>query len=112
MAVVALSNTNLADHKTAVVLAASPGVAANVPDGNTFPNGGNTYVIMNNTGASTYYVDEVCIVDTDGNAITPLRHSIAAGVMKIVKLGPPTKYGALTKLVAENVAVKFIGFSS
>lgn len=111
MAVSARTATNLSDHKTAVVLASSPGIAANVPDGDTFPNGGNTYVILNNTGGSTYYVDEYLANAVDGNAVTPLRHTVAATTMKIVKLGPPTLYGTTTKLVAENAAVKLIAFA-
>lgn len=112
MAVVARTATSLADHKTSVVLAASPGTATNVPDGDTFPNGGDTIVILNNTGGVSYYVDEyIDGPDTDGNAVTPLRHTVAAGVMRIVKLGPPSKYGNPTKLVAENTAVKIIAYA-
>jgi hypothetical protein len=110
MAVVARTATTL-DHTTAVTLAASPGVAANVPDGDTFPNGGSTWLLMNNTGGSTYTVT-VAVEDTvDGLAVTGRVHSIPASSMKLVKLGHPSIYGTTTKVTAENVAVKLLAFA-
>lgn len=105
MAVVARTATTLT-HTTAVVFPASPGTAANVPDGDTFPNGGNSWLVMNNTGGSTYTVT-IAVTDTvDGLAVTGRTHSVAAGEIKVVKLGPSAIYGTTTKVTAENTAVK------
>lgn len=105
MAVVARTATTL-NHLTAVAVAASPGIAANVPDGDTFPNGGNSVLVMNNTGGATYTVTVAVTELVDGLAVTGRVHSVAAGEIKWVKLGAPAIYGTTTKVTAENVAVK------
>lgn len=105
MAVVARSVTTLA-HTTAVAVASSPGIAANVPDGDTFPNGGNTILVMNNTGASAYYVDVFQSSNVDGLAAVARRFTVPATTVHEVKLGPPLVYGTNTLVKAENVAVK------
>jgi hypothetical protein len=112
MAVVVRSATTL-DHITPVVIpaAASWGTAANVPDGDTFPNGGNTLLIMNNTGASTYTVTIAVESTVDGLAVASRVHSLTAGQIKIVKLGPSRIYGTTTKVTAENVAVRLIAYA-
>lgn len=112
MAVVARSATSL-DHITAVVIpaAASWGTAANVPDGDSFPNGGSTILVMNNTGGSTYTVT----IDTPGTVdslpVADRVHSLTAGQIKIVKLGPASAYGNPTVVRAENVAVRLIAYA-
>lgn len=107
MAVVARSAVTY-DHITSQVIAASPGIAANVPDGDTFPNGGSSILTMNNTGGSSYYVDVFQAAGLDGLPAVARRHTVAAGVIQRVKLGPPSIYGSVTKVVAENTAVKLM----
>ena len=104
MAVVARSATTLT-HTVAVAVAASPGTAANVPDGDTFPNGGNTILVMNNTGASPYYVDVFQASGQDGLDAVARRFTVPATTIHEVKLGPPPIYGATVLVKAENVAV-------
>lgn len=110
MAVAARTAANLS-HTSGTVLAASPGVAANVPDGDTFPNGGNTVLIMNNTGGSTYYVDVYVNQTVDNLPATARRFSIPAGVIHTIKLGPVSAYGSTTLVKAENVAVKLLALA-
>jgi hypothetical protein len=112
MAVVARSATTLA-HTAAVVIpaAASWGTAANVPDGDTFPNGGDTFLVMNNTGGSTYTVTIDVASLVDGLAVTGRVYSLAAGEIKVVKLGPPSIYGNPTKVTAQNVAVRLLAYA-
>lgn len=112
MAVVDRSATSLG-HTTAVVIpaAASWGTVANVPDGETFPNGGSTILVMNNTGGSTYTVTIDVASTVDGLPVTDRVHSLAAGEIKIVKLGPPAIYGSKTLATAQNVAVRLIAYA-
>lgn len=111
MAVSARTTTTLS-HTALTTLAANPGIAANVPDGDTFPNGGNAFVIISNTSTDTAYdVTEAVTVSPDGLTVTGRTWEIPAQSMRIVKLGPPTVYGAVTKLVAENVAIKFAAYA-
>lgn len=107
MAVAARSATTLT-HTAAVAVAADPGVAANVPDGDTFPNGGNTVLVMNNTGASTYWVDIYQAQGQDGLAAVARRFSVPATTIHEVKLGPVGIYGSTVLVKAENAAVKLL----
>lgn len=105
MAVVARTATSL-NHTTPVTVAASPGLAANVPDGDTFPNGGSSILLMNNTGGAAYTVTVAVAETVDGLAVTGRVHTVPAGEIRWVKLGAPAVYGTTTKVTAENVAVK------
>lgn len=107
MPVVARTATTLTHTATAVV-AASPGIAANVPDGDTFPNGGNTTLVMNNTGASPYYVDIFQSSGQDGLPAVARRFTVPATTIQEVKLGPPAIYGSTTLVKAENTAVRLL----
>jgi hypothetical protein len=97
-------------HTTPTALAANPGLAANVPDGDLFPNSGSAFVIMSNTGGSTYTVTEAFADQVDGITVPGRVFSLTAGSSQLVKLGPPKTYGQVTKLTAENVAVKFAAY--
>lgn len=93
---------------TPTTVAASPGIAADVTNGDTFPNGGSTILVMNNTGGSTYYVDVYLAAGQDGLAAAARRHSVPANTIQEVKLGDPSLYGSTTLVKAENVAVKLL----
>lgn len=105
MAVVARTATTVT-HKTAVTVPASPGTAANTPDGDTFPNGGNSILVMNNTGASSRTVDVYTTSSVDGLPVQTRQFTVAAGVIQYVKLGPPGLYGTVTKVIASHSEVK------
>lgn len=107
MAVSERTATNLT-HTTPTTVAASPGLAANATDGDTFPNGGSTVLIMNNTGGSTYYVDIYPSVTVDGLEVEARRHSVPATTIQHVLLGPVSVYGSTVLVKAENVAVKLL----
>ncbi len=107
MAVVARTATNL-NHTTPVTVVASPGAAANVPDGDTFPNGGNTVLTMNNTGGSTYTVSVYPSSLVDGLSVSPRVHSVPANTIQRVLLGPVSVFGTTVKVIASNVAVKLL----
>ncbi|MDN5931053.1 MAG: hypothetical protein L0I24_08325 [Pseudonocardia sp.] len=104
MAVVARSATTLT-HTAAVTVAASPGIAANLPDGDAFPNGGSSVLVMNNTGAAPYFVDIFQESGQDGLPAQARRFTVPATTIHEVKLGPPGIYGATVLVKAENVAV-------
>lgn len=112
MAVANRSATTLT-HSTAVVVpdAESWGTAANVPDGDSFPNGGSTFLVMNNTGGAEYDVSIDVDATVDGLAVADRVHTLAAGEIKVVKLGPPAVYGNPTVVKAENVAVRLIAYA-
>lgn len=105
MAVTPLTAASLT-HTTATTVAASPGAAANIVDGNTIPNGGTTVLTMNNTGGSAYYVDVFPSQTVDGLAIAARRFTVPANTIQRVKLGPVNVYGSTVLVKAENVAVK------
>lgn len=107
MPVVARTATTLT-HTAAVAVAASPGTAANVPDGDTFPNGGNTVLVMNNTGAAPYFVDIFQAAGQDNLPAQARRFTVPATTIQEVKLGPPGIYGSTVLVKAENVAVKLL----
>jgi hypothetical protein len=107
MAATARTATNL-NHTTAVTVAASPGVAANATDGDTFPNGGATILTMNNTGGSSYFVDIYPSATVDDLTVTPRRFTVPAGTIQRTVLGASAIYGTVTLVKAENAAVKLL----
>lgn len=113
MAATALSPVSLANHKTSTVVDPSGWTAANATDGNTIPNGGATILGMNNSGASsrTVTVTIPASAATDSQAVTALTHTIAAGVVRYVKLGPPGVYGDPTLVTASHAEVLLKAFT-
>lgn len=107
MAVVARTATTLT-HTSMSTYATDPGTAANVPDGDTFPNGGSTILVMNNTGGSAYNVDIYLAEGQDGLDATYRRFSVPATSIREVKLGPVHLYGETVLVKAENTAVKLL----
>jgi len=113
MAVVALTPVSLANHKSATLVAPASWTAANLPDGNTIPNGGATILGMNNSGATsrTVVVTIPASAATDSQAVTGVTHTLAAGEVKYVKLGPPTIYGSTTLVTASHAEVLLKAFT-
>ena len=85
---------------------ASPGTAADTTNGDAYPNGDNTWLVMNNTGGSTYTVSIAYAVTTDGQAVTARSFSVPATTIQWVKLGRTDLYGTTAVITASNVAVK------
>jgi hypothetical protein len=103
--------TTTLSRTTASVLAASPGTAADATNGDAYPNGENTFLIMNNTGGSTYTVTVAYTSTVDGQAVTGRQFSVPATTMHVVKLGRPDLYGSTATITAQNTAVKLAVYS-
>lgn len=110
MAPTPITPVSLSNHKSSVVVDPSAWSAGNATDGNTVPNGGATILGMNNSGASSRTVT-VALSTVDGQAVTAVTHTIAAGVVRYVKLGNPTYYGNPTLVTPSHVEVKLQAFT-
>lgn len=110
MAATPLTVTTLT-HTTSVVVDPSAWPAGNATDGNTVPNGGSTWLGMNNSGASSRTVTVAISQTVDGQAVTARTHTIAAGVVRYVKLGPPAIYGSTTLVTPSHVEMKLAAFA-
>src|SRR5689334_665437 len=110
MAATARTATTLT-HTTPVTPPASPGVAADNVNGDTFPNGGHTMLIMNNTAGSSATVTVSFANTVDGQAVTARQYTIPATTVQIVKLGPSTYYGDPVTVTASASTVKFLAYT-
>ena len=108
MAATAVTVNNI-DHKTP--LAKPSAVACDATNGNSAPNGGNLILELNNSGASTYTVTISFPNTVDGQSVTPLTYSLAAGATKLVGGWPPAFYGSTLTFQANNVAVTYIAYT-
>lgn len=95
-------------HKTAML---KPTPIACDTTGNTAPNGGNLFLELNNSGASAYTVTVGFSNTVDGQAITPLTYTLAAGETRLVGGWPPSYYGSTLTFTANNVAVTYIAYT-
>lgn len=98
-------------HTTSVVVDPSAWTAGNATDGNTVANGGSTIVGMNNSGASSRTVSVAVSQTVDGQTVTPRQFTIAAGVVRYVKLGPVSVYGSTVLLTPSHAEVKLAAFA-
>lgn len=97
------------DHKTALL---KPTALACDVTGNTVANGGNLVLEFNNSGASTYTVAVALTTAPDGQTVTPISYSLAAGETKVASGWPPSFYGQTLTFTASNVAVKYIAYNA
>lgn len=113
MAPTAITAVSLSNHKSSVVVDPATWPAGNATDGNTCANGGETILGMNNSGASsrTVVVTIPASSATDSQAVTGVTHTIAAGVVRYVKLGPPGIYGAVTLVTPSHIEMKLQTFT-
>lgn len=93
----------------ATTVVASPGTAADTANGDAYPNSDNSFLIMNNTGGSTYTVTIAyngTAGTVDGQAVTGRQFSVPATTIQWVKLGRTDLYGTTATITASNTAVK------
>lgn len=79
-------------HLTPVPLPAA--VASDPTNGNSVPNGGSTLLILKNTDTASHTVMVSFSKKVQGQAVTPLTWTLAAGDEQIVKLGPVPDFGS------------------
>lgn len=88
--------------------------AGNAVDGNTIPNSeGSTFIGLNNSGASSRTVNVRVTRTVDGLSLaaTARQFTIAAGVVKIVKLGPIADYSSTVLVTPSHAEVKIAAFA-
>lgn len=91
---------------TALPATASLGTAADTANGNSFPNGGSSLLLMNNTAGSGATVSVAFGSTVDGQAVTPRSYSVAANTIAFVKLGPVSLYGSTVTVTASATTVR------
>ena len=98
-------------HTALSTLLADPGTAADNTNGDTFPNGGNTLLVMNNTAGSSGTVTISTTVSTDGLTAPTRQFTIPANSIRVAKLGPPAVYGSTTTVTASASTIKLQAFA-
>lgn len=96
-------------HVTPVALPAAASGTAMDTNGNTVPNGGETLLLLYNSGAVSHTVTVTFAANTnlDGQAVTPLGpFTLAATTEYALKLGSPTIYGNPALVTANHAEVK------
>ena len=108
----ALSATTLT-HKTAVSLpaTASLGATAAASGGDTVPNGGTTFLFMNNTAGSSGTVTITTTSEVDDLPVDDLEFTVPANTVQLVKLGPATIYGTSTRIDCSATTIRLLAFS-
>ena len=98
-------------HTTATTLPASPGTAADNVNGDTFPNGGNTFLVMNNTAGSSGTVTVSFTATVDNQAVTARQFTVPANTIQMVKLGPVPYYGDPVTVTASASTIKLAAYA-
>ena len=83
-------------------------------DGNLIPNsGGSTFVGLNNSGASSRTVNVKVSRTVDGLELsaTARQFTLAAGDVKVFKLGPIGDYGTNVLVTPSHAEVKIAAFT-
>lgn len=97
------------NHTTPTLLDASNWSAGNAVDGNTVANaGGTTLLGLNNSGASSRTVNVRITKTVDGLSLasTARQYTLAAGEIRLVKLGPIADYGTSVLFTPSHAEVK------
>lgn len=110
MPATALTPTQLT-HTTPVTVAASPGATSDNTNGNSFPNGGNTILVMNNTGGASATATIAITTTVDGQAVTGRVHTVPAGTIQWVKLGPVAIYGSTVTVTPSASTLKLAAYA-
>jgi len=110
MAATARTATQLS-HTGLATLLADPGTAADNVNGDSFPNGGNTILIMNNTAGSSGTVTIGVTQQVDGLTVTGRSFTIPANSIRVAKLGPPAVYGDTVTVTASASTIKLQAFA-
>lgn len=98
-------------HTALATLLADPGTAADNVNGDSFPNGGSTILVMNNTAGSSGTVVVSSIVSTDGLTPPTRTFTIPANSIRLAKLGPPSIYGSTVTVTASAATIKLQAFA-
>jgi hypothetical protein len=96
-------------HTVPVALAAPSAGTAMDTNGNTVPNGGETLLLIYNSGATSHTVTVTFGANTnlDGQTVTPLGpFTLAATTEYALKLGSPALYGNPALVTANHAEVK------
>lgn len=113
MAATPLTPTVLS-HTTAAEWDPAEWPAGNAVDGNLVPNSeGRTIVALNNSGASTRTVNVRVSKTVDGLSLaaSARQYSLAAGEVRVVKLGSIADYGSQVLFTPAHAEVKIAAFS-
>jgi hypothetical protein len=98
-------------HTALATLLADPGTAADTTNNDSFPNGGNTMLVMNNTAGSSGTVSITPTQQVDGLAVVARSYTIPANSIRVVKLGPPAIYGSTVTVVCSATTIKLQAFA-
>ena len=98
-------------HTALATLLADPGTAADNVNGDSFPNGGSTILIMNNTAGSSGTVTIATVLSTDGLTAPTRQFTIPANSIRVAKLGPPAIYGSTVTVTASASTIKLQAFA-
>jgi hypothetical protein len=99
------------NHITPVTLPASPGTAADTTNDDSFPNGGTTFLVMNNTAGSSGTVSVTPTTKVDDLAVTARTYTVPANTIQLVKLGPVKDYGNEVIVDASATTIKLAAYS-
>ena len=92
----------------AAVLPASNGTAADVANGNSFANDGNTIVLATNTGSTvTRNVTIPLALTVDGQTPASKTYAIPISTTWILGKYDPTIYGSTVQINGDNAELKF-----
>lgn len=103
-----VTSTNIDHHVS--LLKPTP-LACDATNGNSVASGGNLILELNNSGASPYTVIISANPTGDGQAVTPITYTLAAGETRLVGGWPPNFYGNPLIFTAQNIAVKYIAYT-
>lgn len=80
-------------------------------NGNTAANDGRTWLELSNTDTGSHTVAVTVAREVDGQAVTPVSHSIAAGAQ--LRLGPfPIEdYGNFLTVTTDNALLKIAAYN-
>jgi len=98
-------------HTALSTLLADPGTAADNVNGDTFPNGGSTILVMNNTAGSSGTVAISTVRSIDGLTAPTRSFTIPANSIRIAKLGPVADYGSTVTVTASASTIKLQAFA-
>lgn len=74
--------------------------------GNTFPNDGNTVLVVQNSGASPYNLTLNFAVQVDGQTVTAKTVAVSTGAYMAIGPFPVDKYGSTVSVTPANIALK------
>ena len=98
-------------HTALATLLADPGTAADNVNGDSFPIGGSTILIMNNTAGSSGTVTISTVRSVDGLTNPTRQFTIPANSIRVAKLGPVADYGSTVTVTASASTIKLQAFA-